>query len=143
MQAKHNDQLECVLTAPPLSSVSLNLQKAGYQTAETMNNLFQGKKTDDIIVDPIQVVRRQSTDIVAVGDADVSTALRFIREHTDECIQIMMSSRPCVCHAECCTQNFVSRWDAAYTMKLYVSVSPVSKVCSRTLSYPFPTLPRS
>jgi len=88
MQAKHNDQLECVLTAPPLSSVSLNLQKAGYQTAETMNNLFQGKKTDDIIVDPIQVVRRQSTDIVAVGDADVSTALRFIREHTDECIQI-------------------------------------------------------
>ncbi len=83
-----NDQLECVLTAPPLSSVSLNLQKAGYQTAETMDNLLQGKKTTDIIVDPIQVIRRQSTDIVAVGDADVSTALRFIREHADECIQV-------------------------------------------------------
>jgi len=83
-----NDQLECVLTAPPLSSVSLNLEKAGYQTAETMDNLLQGRKTGDIIVDPIQVVRRQSTDIVAVGDADVSAALRFIREHADEYIQV-------------------------------------------------------
>ncbi len=83
-----NDQLECVLTAPPLSSVSLNLEKAGYQTAEAMNSLFQGRKPGDIIVDPIQVVRRQSTDIVAVGDADVSAALRFIREHSDQSIQV-------------------------------------------------------
>jgi len=83
-----NDQLECVLTAPPLSSVSLNLEKAGYQAAETMDNLLQGKKAGDIIVDPIQVVRRQSTDIVAVDDADVSTALRFIREHADEYIHV-------------------------------------------------------
>jgi len=83
-----NDQLECALTAPPLSSVSLNLEKAGYQTAETMNELFQGKKTGDIVVDPIQVVRRHSTDIVAAGDADVSAALRFIREHADKSIQV-------------------------------------------------------
>jgi LacI family transcriptional regulator len=83
-----NDQLECALTAPPLSSVSLNLEKAGYQTADAMDKLLQGKKTDDIIVDPIQVVRRQSTDIVAVGDADVSTALRFIRENSDKSIQV-------------------------------------------------------
>ncbi|MCF7972923.1 MAG: DNA-binding transcriptional regulator [Phycisphaerae bacterium] len=83
-----NDQLECALTAPPLSSVSLNLEKAGYQAADAMDKLIQGKKTGDIIVDPIQVVRRQSTDIVAVGDADVSTALRFIREHADKSIQV-------------------------------------------------------
>jgi LacI family transcriptional regulator len=83
-----NDQLECALTAPPLSSVSLNLEKAGYQTAETMDKLFQGKKPGDIIVDPIQVVRRQSTDIVAAGDSDVSAALRFIREHADKSIQV-------------------------------------------------------
>lgn len=83
-----NDQLECALTAPPLSSVSLNLEKAGYQTAEAMDKLFRGKQTGDIVVEPIQVVRRQSTDIVAVGDADVSAALRFIREHADKSIQV-------------------------------------------------------
>jgi len=83
-----NDQLECALTAPPLSSVSLNLEKAGYQTAETMDKLFQGEKPGDIIVDPIRVVRRQSTDIVAAGDSDVSAALRFIREHADQSIQV-------------------------------------------------------
>ncbi len=83
-----NDQLECVLTAPPLSSVSLNLEKAGYQTAEAMNRLLQGKKTGDIMVDPTCVVHRQSTDIVAVGDTEVAAALRFIREHADEYIQV-------------------------------------------------------
>lgn len=83
-----NDQLECVLTAPPLSSVSMNLEKAGYQTAETMDKLLRGQETGDIIVDPIQVVRRQSTDIIAADDADVSAALRFIREHADERIQV-------------------------------------------------------
>ena len=53
-----------------------------------MDTLLQGRKAGDIIVDPIQVVRRQSTDIMAVGDAEVSTALRFIREHADEYIQV-------------------------------------------------------
>jgi LacI family transcriptional regulator len=83
-----NDQLECALTSPPLSSVSLNLEKAGYQAAEAMNKMFQGEKAADIVVDPIQVARRQSTDIVAVGDADVSASLCFIREHVDRGIQV-------------------------------------------------------
>jgi LacI family transcriptional regulator len=83
-----NDQLECVLTAPPLSSVALNLEKAGYQTAEAMNRLLQDQKTGDIMVEPKCVVHRQSTDIVAVGDTEVAAALRFIREHADEYIQV-------------------------------------------------------
>ena len=37
---------------------------------------------------PQYPARRQSTDIVAAGDADVSAALRFIREHADKSIQV-------------------------------------------------------
>jgi len=83
-----NDELRCMMTTPPLSSVSLNLEKAGYQAAALMINLIQGKAPKDIIAEPGPVVRRQSTDLIAVDDADVSSALRFIREHADDMIQV-------------------------------------------------------
>ncbi|MCP4451242.1 MAG: substrate-binding domain-containing protein [Planctomycetes bacterium] len=83
-----DDQLKCRFTAPPLSSVSLNLEKAGYQAAELMDKLLHGQPAHDIRVDPKWVVCRQSTDIIAVEDADVSQALRFIREHGTGVIQV-------------------------------------------------------
>ncbi|NQV33335.1 MAG: DNA-binding transcriptional regulator [Phycisphaeraceae bacterium] len=83
-----DDQLRCRFAAPPLSSVSLNLEKAGYETAELMDKLLHGQAAHDIVVDPKWVVCRQSTDIIAVDDADVSQALRFIREHGTGVIQV-------------------------------------------------------
>lgn len=83
-----DDQLRCRFAAPPLSSVSLNLEKAGYEAAELMDKLLHGQAAHDIKVDPKWVVCRQSTDIIAVDDADVSQALRFIREHGTGVIQV-------------------------------------------------------
>ena len=83
-----DDQLKCRFTAPPLSSVSLNLEKAGYQVGELMNKLLHGQTANDVRVDPKAVVSRQSTDIIAVEDPEVSEALRFIREHGTEVIQV-------------------------------------------------------
>ncbi|MBM4025116.1 MAG: helix-turn-helix domain-containing protein [Planctomycetes bacterium] len=83
-----NDQLRCMMTTPPLSSISMNLEKAGYQAAALMTRLIEGKKPRDIIVEPTLVVRRESTDIIAVDDPEVSSALRFIRDHAGEMIQV-------------------------------------------------------
>ena len=83
-----NDQLRCMMTTPRLSSISMNLEKAGYQAAALMTQLIEGKPPRDIIVEPRRVVRRESTDIIATDDPDVSSALRFIREHAGEMIQV-------------------------------------------------------
>lgn len=79
----NNDVMRCELSHPSLSSVALNAQQSGYQAAEVLDRMLRGEKVvdSDIRVDPIGVVTRLSTDILAVGDKNVSTALSFIREH--------------------------------------------------------------
>jgi LacI family transcriptional regulator len=89
--AVDNDQLVCGLTDPTLSSVNLNFERAGYESAELLDKLMTGhvKTTDhEITVHSTHVVTRQSTDIVAIDDPLVSTALRFIRRNAKKDIQI-------------------------------------------------------
>jgi LacI family transcriptional regulator len=85
-----NDELVCDLTEPPLSSLALNVEKGGYEAAELLDHLMSGKKitTDSIIVEPTQVVGRQSTDVLAIEDRLVSEALQFIRNNAKRTIQV-------------------------------------------------------
>ena len=54
-----------------------------------LDRLMSGKKViADIVVDPISVHTRQSTDLLAIEDAEVATAVRFIREHACEGIHV-------------------------------------------------------
>jgi LacI family transcriptional regulator len=76
-----NDDVFCELSDPPLSSVALNAETAGYRAAELLDGMMQGKvrKTRRIMVEAVGVVTRRSTEIIAVKDADVAMALQFIR----------------------------------------------------------------
>ncbi len=89
--AVDNDELVCGLTDPTLSSVNLNFQRAGYESAELLDKLMAGEvKTMDhrITVRSTHVVTRQSTDILAIDDPMISAALRFIRRNAKNDIQI-------------------------------------------------------
>jgi LacI family transcriptional regulator len=76
-----NDQTICDLCTPPLSSVALNIRKAGYDAAALLDRMIAGKTavSQTIHIMPIHVVTRQSTDILAVDDPDVAAAMRYIR----------------------------------------------------------------
>jgi len=41
-----NDELLCNLLDPPLSSIALNLEKAGYEAAALLDRLMAGGKND-------------------------------------------------------------------------------------------------
>jgi LacI family transcriptional regulator len=84
-----DDQLLCELSNPPLSSVVLNAEKGGYQAAELLDKLMARKtKHQQILVEPLWVVARRSTEAMAVGDAKVAAAMRFIREKGREPIGV-------------------------------------------------------
>ncbi len=85
-----NDELICDLTEPPLTSVALDVEKAGYKAAELLDKLMAGKKVENqkITVEPTHVVGRQSTDILAIDDIAVSEAVRFIRNNSNRPIQV-------------------------------------------------------
>jgi LacI family transcriptional regulator len=85
-----NDDVLCELCDPPLTSVAKNAQKTGYDAAEMLDRMIRGRRPrrKRTLVAPLGVVSRRSTDIVAVDDPDLAAAIRFIREHACEGIEI-------------------------------------------------------
>lgn len=86
-----NDQLLCDLTDPTLSSIVPDTHKAGYLAAETLAKLMSHKQVapgSSSLVPPRGIVTRRSTDGLAIEDVDVSAAMRFIREHACEGINV-------------------------------------------------------
>ena len=85
----NDDELICEMASPPLSSVMHNARRIGYEAAAMLDRLMHGKKAvADIVVDPLGVRIRQSTDLLAIEDPDVASAVRFIREHACEGIRV-------------------------------------------------------
>jgi LacI family transcriptional regulator len=77
-----NDEVVCGLSDPPLSSIALNFERAGFEAAEALDALIQGRRRGGsrIIVPATHVVARRSTDFVAVADSQLAKALRCIRD---------------------------------------------------------------
>ncbi len=85
-----NDEMICQLSSPPLSSIQLNSEKVGYAAAEAMDRLIAGRllHLDKISFRAAGVVTRQSTDILAIEDTEVVTAVRFIRSNARRDIHV-------------------------------------------------------
>ncbi len=78
-----NDELICELSDPPLSSVALDVERAGYESAQLLDGLMSGRieKGYVVHVEPTHVVTRRSSDVIAQDDRLMVNALRFIRDH--------------------------------------------------------------
>jgi len=85
-----NDDLLCELCTPPLSSVLPNARRTGYEAAAMLARMMRGERQlrQTRYVPPVRVVERQSTDTVSVADPRVAQALRFIRAHVGERIDV-------------------------------------------------------
>lgn len=84
-------ELLCDCLAVPLSSIDTNLEKMGYLAAQQLDRLMKGEITREeppILVEPKEVVLRQSTDSLAVAHPAVVTALKYIKEHFSEPITL-------------------------------------------------------
>ncbi len=85
-----NDALLCDLSSPPLSSVIPNTQRTGYEAAELLDKMMSGRTVEAKahLITPVGVATRQSTDTLAVDDPNIARAVRHIREHAFEQINI-------------------------------------------------------
>ena len=78
-----NDEMMCELSNPPLSSIALDVEKAGYEAALLLDRLMRGQSPGDQVVrvEPTHVVSRRSSDVIAQDDPLVARSLRLIRDH--------------------------------------------------------------
>jgi LacI family transcriptional regulator len=90
-----NDEVVCGLTDPPLSSVAINFERAGYDAARALDRLMRGgqKVPSRITAAAPHVVTRRSTDFVAADEPHLTRALQFVRDHGRTAISVNQVAR--------------------------------------------------
>jgi len=85
-----NDEMMCELSSPPLSSVALDLEKAGYEAAGLLDGLMSGSLAGGHVVqvEPVYVATRQSSDVIPQDDPCIAKALRFIKDYAGQAIGV-------------------------------------------------------
>lgn len=75
-----NNLMACMHPPPSLSSIDLNLEEVGYRAAALLESLMNGAKPPalPILVPPLGIVPRRSTDSFVADDPAVGEALKFI-----------------------------------------------------------------
>ncbi len=78
-----DDNLFCKVAPVPISAVNAAAEEIGFRAAEKLDSLMAHPQTtshEDVLVSPLGIVVRQSTETLAVDDPALVRALRFIRE---------------------------------------------------------------
>lgn len=78
-----DDDLFCEVTPVPISAVQLGCEQVGYRAAAELDEMMSNPGAAppaEVLIPPQGVVERRSTDVLAVDDAAMVRALRFIRE---------------------------------------------------------------
>jgi len=85
-----NDEYLCKMAYPPLSSVRTQGERIGVEAASLLDRLMGGASVPPapVLLPPLGVVTRQSSDGTALEDAELAEAVRFIREHADRPIGV-------------------------------------------------------
>lgn len=85
-----NEELICEFSNPSLSSVALAKEQVGFEAAGLLEQIIR-KSTcppEPILVPPLGITTRRSSDIFAVEDKHVAEALNFIHNHAGEQISV-------------------------------------------------------
>lgn len=81
--AGDTDEFLCNLSSPPLSSIAVASQRIGHEAAALLDRMMRGESTPEspILIPPVRVISKQSTDVLAIEDPMIVQALRFIQTH--------------------------------------------------------------
>ena len=85
-----NDKLICELADPSLSSISFNAEAAGYRAAGLLDQMMRAKEalSQQLIVEPSQIVCRSSTDVTATAPREVLAALTVIKRRATKRLSV-------------------------------------------------------
>jgi LacI family transcriptional regulator len=116
----------CELANPPLSSVSYDDGKVGYEAAAILHRLLEGAQAEgDLLIQPEGVVHRKSTDTVAVDNPEAAAAIAYMRAHFCEPITV----------EEVLNNVRISRRWLEHAVKESLGLTPKEYLCRLRLEY--------
>ncbi len=85
-----NDSLLCNISDPPLSSIELDVQNGGFEAGKIIHKFIKKELNApvDIVIKPIRVVQRKSTERFAVSDKHIATALKYIEANYSTSVSV-------------------------------------------------------
>jgi len=85
-----NDELLCNISDPKLSSIELDVDNGGYLTGKLIHQFLEKKATPpiDIIIEPIRIVTRESTEKYAFSNKHIEKVMNFIENKYMEDISV-------------------------------------------------------
>jgi LacI family transcriptional regulator len=94
-----NDELLCQLSSPLLTSVEQGARQLGHEAAVLLDRIMDGRKPRRrrVVIDPMGVVTRHSTDILAIEDPVVAKAMSFVWEHASRGIKVKDVAEAATC----------------------------------------------
>ena len=103
-----DDELECQLAFPPLSSVAIPAQRIGFEAARLLDRMLSGKRVanEAVYLPPARIVTRHSTSMFAVDDPIVTAALHYIRNHLAEPLKVSTIAAALVVRRRVLEQKF-------------------------------------
>ncbi len=88
----NNTKTICETQIPKISSVALGYHKAGFEAAKLLDELISGKTKparQTIFIEPTHVVKRRSSDYMAIDDPEVAKAMSFIYQSPAKLMQVV------------------------------------------------------
>ena len=86
-----NDTHLCNLMTPPLSSLDQNAALVGYEASRLLDLKMDRRKnlpTLPLLIPPLRVVTRRSTDVMAISHPDIAAAMHYIHEFATQGISV-------------------------------------------------------
>lgn len=85
-----NDELLCNLGSTPLSSIQVNIEEGGSQTAALIERrVFHPEAPlEDVVLKPVKIIGRMSTAAYATGDVQIQKAIQYIHRNSMKKISV-------------------------------------------------------
>jgi LacI family transcriptional regulator len=85
-----NDEIQCEMSIPSISSIDVDLERGGYELAEMVSEMVRdpSNKGHDILLRPLDIVTRESSNIITTKDQLVHQALTIIHSNLDRKISV-------------------------------------------------------
>ncbi len=92
----HNDEIHCDQPEPGLTAVELPDEQCGYEAAQMLDGLIESRRQGmspyadpkTVLLPPVGIVSRHSTDFLAVDDPLVGQAMRYIAGHLTQPLDV-------------------------------------------------------
>ncbi len=129
-----NDEILCNMSSPALSSINLDIEGGGFQAAAMAEKMVRhpAYTGEDIIIKPMNIVPRMSSNVFATKDPAILSALQYINANIDHKIMVSDVLSHVPLSRRLLEQRF--RKETGTTLYQYISVLRMDRFAQLLLS---------